>query len=131
MTLLPDNATLVGVECVSDCVPEGFWALCATSFAVMLLMTLAIVWIASPRLFCQCCGNLRRGMAEIQSGVRQTLLEARGTAHRPDDDEPVWTQQPQTRREIELVDLQRKRKEDAEREEEDKNKQKDKQMKDQ
>jgi hypothetical protein len=113
MTLLPDNATLP--ECVIDCVPEGFWALCATSFAVMLLMTVVIVWIASPRLFCQCCSSMRRGMAEIQSGVRQTLLEARGRTD--DDNEPVWTQQPQTRREIELVDLQKKRREQAEKEE--------------
>jgi len=127
MTLPPSNTTIAVIttaaaapivedECASpeaDCVPEGFWALAATSIAVMVAMIIALVWISSPRCFCQCCGNMRRGVAEIRSGLHQFLIETRG-GNTSEPEEPSWVSQPQTTREIEMVEMQARKRREAE-----------------
>jgi hypothetical protein len=118
--------TLHNVSCLKagstahDCVPEGFGLLVGVSIVVMLLMILLISWMASPRLFCQCCGNIRRGFGDAWVGSRQLLLEATGRDPHGGNGveaevEDYWTAQPQTSREVEMQERQRKRMDEEER----------------
>jgi len=102
-------ATTTPAPCFADCVPEGFWILVGTSLAVMICMTVLIVWVASPRLFCQCCSQVGRGMRDIRSGLSQVLLEARGRSQGGIEEENYWEAKPQTKREMEMTQMRERR----------------------
>ena len=108
-------ATTVNRTCIltHTCVPDGFGFLVLASVTIMIVLCVVIIWMASPRSFCRCCGQVGRGFQDIWAGSKQLLLDAgmrasdTGTA--PEGIETWWTLQPQTTGEIEMVDLQARR----------------------
>ncbi len=119
MTLTPVNVTVVAVvnrTCIltHTCVPDGFGFLVLASVTIMIVLCVVIIWMASPRSFCRCCGQVGRGFQDIWAGSKQLLLDA---GMRASDNggaasegvETWWTLQPQTAGEIEMVDLQARR----------------------
>jgi len=102
------HLSLVNVSaCVGDCVPDGFWALATTSVCVMLIMLLLLVWAASPRQCCACCGHMGQGFKDMFRGARQGLLSSPRGQGEGTEMEDWWELTPQTDRERELVKKQK------------------------
>jgi len=102
------HLTLVNASaCVGDCVPDGFWALATTSVCVMLIMLLLLVWAASPRQCCACCGHMGQGFKDMWRGAQQGLLSSPGEHEEGTEMEDWWDLKPQTDRERELVKKQK------------------------
>ena len=111
------NAT----TCLHDCVPEGYWILVTTSILVLLFLVLIVVWAASPRQFCACCGQMGQGFGDVWRGAKQVLLEASPGGDHGDggngadnEMEDFWEHKPQTERERQLVAKQEEQRRQAE-----------------